>query len=242
MTQPKHLSLVIELERDILAGRYGIEGGLPTASELAQTRGMSINTVKTALAVLEAKGLLEKRGTGYYVGTVPTLMTQYLPPTHVRVRDGFCSNIGTTKRVALPAHLSDKLGIDRSFQAVYRMQLSGELAEGSEKPLQITHRYYAVKLTDKQITRMDADATYDPMWNDASTAAELMSHDEVSPRMATDGERDLLALPENTPVLSVLETIKDQAGSLLTVNELVLSPRSILIFDYPFLNRPTDHV
>jgi DNA-binding GntR family transcriptional regulator len=61
MAVGKHVTLAIELEKDILAGKYGWEGGLPSVSELAQTKNMSVNTVKNSLSLLEGKGLIEKK-------------------------------------------------------------------------------------------------------------------------------------------------------------------------------------
>jgi DNA-binding GntR family transcriptional regulator len=78
----KHVALAIELEKDILAGKYGWEGGLPSTSELAQRWNMSINTVKNSLSLLEGKNLIEKRGIGYYVNRIPTVMTQYMSHQH----------------------------------------------------------------------------------------------------------------------------------------------------------------
>jgi DNA-binding GntR family transcriptional regulator len=239
MATGKHIALAIDLEKDILAGKYGWEGGLPSASDLAQKWNMSINTVKSSLALLEGKDLIEKRGIGYYINRIPTVMTQHLPPAHLRQqREGYSKNIGTVKRVQLPEHLAEKLHISATEQVVYRVQLSGELAEGSEKPLQISYRYHILPVSDEQIQRMQNEATYDPMWNDDNVATELVSHDEVSPRLATEGERDILSLPESTPITNVFETIRDNGGTLLMVQEVILSPRTTLIFDFPFTNHP----
>jgi hypothetical protein len=85
---------------------------------------------------------------------------------------------------------------------------------------------------------MQNDATYDPMWDETDAPTDLVSHDEVTPRLATEGERDLLSLPESTPITSVFEVIRDKSDDLLMAQEIVLSPRTTLIFDFPFTNRP----
>jgi DNA-binding GntR family transcriptional regulator len=233
----KQTMLANELEREIMAGAYGWEGGLPNLADIAQRWNMSINTVKASLAGLEGKGVIEKRGGGYYVARIPTPMTQYLPPAHVRQSEGFCKNLGTVKTVTLPDHLLEKLSVSQ-HAATYRVQISGENIEGVEKPLQISYRYHVLPLTEDKVQRMQDDPTYDPMWQDTAVPAELLSHDEVMTRLATEGERDLLSLPEDTPIMHVFETIKDRNGSLLMVQEVILTPRSTLIFDYPFTNRP----
>jgi DNA-binding GntR family transcriptional regulator len=242
MPVSKHTTLATELEKDILSGKYGWEGGLPTTSELAQTWNMSINTVKNALALLEGKDLIEKRGIAYYVNRVPTVMTQHVPAAHSRYpRPGYCKNIGPVKRIALPAHLAEKVNASSSDLTVYRVQISGELAEGSERHLQLSYRYHILPVSDEKVKQMENNAAYDPMW-DTEQATELLSHDEITPRLATEGERDLLNLPETTPITSLFEVIRDKDGKLLMVQELVLSPRTTLIFDFPFTNRPAEPV
>src|SRR4029077_3331204 len=210
MAAGKHLGLANELEREILSGKYGWEGGLPSASDLAQTWNLSLNTVKSALAVLEGKSLVEKRGIGYYVTRVPISMTQYVPPTHIRRKDGYCKNIGSVQRVTVPAHLAEKLQISPSQAAVYRVQISGETSNGNEKPLQICYRYDLLPISDEKTQQMQDDPTYEPMWKEANVQVELSSYDENAARMATKGETDLLNLPEVSPVLHVLEIIRDK--------------------------------
>ena len=239
MVVGKHTTLAIELEKDILGGKYGWEGGLPSASELAQKWNMSINTVKNSLSVLEGKDLIEKRGIGYYINRIPTVMTQYVPSAHIRAhRGGYNKNIGPVKKTPLPEHLREKIRLSQPELAIYRVQISGELIEGNEKPLQISYRYHLLPISDEKMQRMQNDATYDPMWNDNNVATDLVSHDEVTPRLATEGERDLLNLPESTPVTSLFEVIRDKSENPLMVQEIVLSPRTTLIFDFPFTNHP----
>lgn len=235
----KHTTLAIELEKDILEGKYGWEGGLPSASELAQKWNMSINTVKNSLSVLEGKDLIEKRGIGYYINRIPTVMTQHVPSAHIRApRGGYSENIGPVKKVSLPEHLKEKLHLSQAESAIYRVQISGEMVEGSKKPLQISYRYHLLSIPDEKIQRMQNDATYDPMWNDNNIPTDLVSHDEVTPRLATEGERDLLNLPESTPITSLFEVIYDKSNNPLMVQEIALSPRTTLIFDFPFTNHP----
>lgn len=238
----KHTILAIELEKEILAGKYGWQGGLPGTSELAQAFTMSINTVKNALALLEGKNLIEKRGIGYYVNLIPTVMTQYVPPAHIRLqsqqREGYCTNVGSVKKVALPDHLAEKLHYASGELVVYRVQVSGEIAEGHEKPMQISYRYHFQPLPDEMIQRMQDEATYDPMWNDASVPTELVTHDEVTVRSATESERNLLGLPESTSITNIFESIHDKDGNLFMAQEIISSPRRTLVFDFAFINHP----
>ena len=237
MAASKQTALANELEKEINAGAFGWEGGLPSLQELAQRQNMSVNTVKAALALLEGRGIIEKRGGGYSVNKIPTAMTMYVAPAHTRRKDGYVRNIGPVKRVSAPKQLTDKLHISQK-EVSYRVQVSGEVAEGNEKPFQLTYRYHLLPVTDEDMQRMDNDATYDVMWHGSSVPVELLSHDEVSSRLATEGERDLLNLPEETPIVHVFESISDRNGNILMAQDVILSPRATLIFDFPFTNRP----
>jgi DNA-binding GntR family transcriptional regulator len=236
MAVGKHVGLATELEKDVLSGMYGWEGGLPSASELSQKWNMSLSTVKAALSLLEGKNLIEKRGVGYYVNRVSVIMTQHVPPIYIRLhRGGFYKNVGPVKRVSLPAHLAEKLQIAPQ-EAVYRVQISGEFIDGTEKPLKISYRYHLLPISDENIQRMNSDPNYDPM---RDQAGELVSHDEATPRMATAGEQDLLQLPESAAVNYLFEVIRNKENKLLMAQEVILHPRETLIFDFPFTNEPS---
>jgi DNA-binding GntR family transcriptional regulator len=234
MVTEKYATLATELEKDILTGKYGWEGGLPTTSDLAQTCNMSINTIKNALALLEGKGLIEKRGAGFYVNRTPTIMTQYVSPIYSRPRGGYYQTLGTVKRAPLPAYIVEKLQIS-PCSAIFRMQVSGELAEGNERPTQVSYRYHLMDISNENMQHMQDDPNYDPLRN---VPTELRSHDEITPRLATESERDLLNLPDPTAIQHIFEAIY-KGDTLLMAQEIILHPRETLIFDFPFTNRPS---
>lgn len=66
----------------------------------------------------------------------------------------------------------------------------------------------------------------------------LQSRDEISSRPATDQEAEQLSLPAGTSVIAVWEVIRDPDGTLLMAQELTLSPRETLIFEFSFDNKP----
>lgn len=232
----KHETLARKLERKILEGQFGWSGGLPAAPELAEKNHMSVNTVKSALALLEGKGLIEKRGIGYYVNKVPITMTEYVPTGNLRTpNSGFCRNVGSLKRTALPPHLAERFS--GASEAVYRMQVSGEVRGSVERPLQITHKYYLIPLSDEQVQHMEQDAAYDPMRHESRFQVTLMAFNENAARLATKGEEGLLSLQEGSPVQTVLETIQDKSNGLLLIQEVVLHPSQTLAYKYSFDNR-----
>lgn len=232
MAEGKHIALANSIEKDITSGKFGKEGGLPAVSEIAQEHRLSINTVKNALAVLEGKGLIVKRGIGYYVNNIEIDMS-YLGPAHSQRPDSFKRNIGTIKSITLPEHLARTAQIEASTPTTYKMQISGTIENEEEKPIQIAHKYYLLLISDETLKRMNDDSSFDPV---AELGGELLSQDELSSRLATDNEKDLLAIDENTPILNVVEIIRDQQDKLLLIQEVSIV-RSTLIFKYPFTNK-----
>lgn len=227
----KNVELANQLRKDILTGKYGTEGGLPGAKELSRRSGFARNTVNSALALLEGERLIIRRDATYYVNTIPVTMTQYAPPTHVRYSNGYTTNLVASGEQPLPDHLASRLNMDRC--TAYRVQVSGEIVNGEQQPLQYSHRYYFLSIADGDLQRMKDDATFDPMWLIAET---LVSRDENCSRYGTQDEITHLDLPTPSPVQSVWESIRDKRGTLLMVQETTLVPRFNLIFEFEFNN------
>lgn len=232
MAVRKNVELANQLRKDILAGKYGPEGGLPGPSELAKKHSIARNTVNSALALLEGEKLIIKRDAAFYVNSIELTMTQYAPPTHVRYSDGYTTNLEAVGDYDLPDHLASRLNARQC--AVYRVQLSGETVNGEKHPLQLSHRYYFFPVKQSDLQRMKDDASFDPMWS--NFPGEMVSRDEITARFATQDEAARLNLAEVAPVLSVWESTRDKDGALLMVQETTLSPRFALIFEFPFEN------
>ncbi|GAC1660911.1 MAG: hypothetical protein PVS3B3_31210 [Ktedonobacteraceae bacterium] len=235
MKTEKYVSLADVLRKDILAGKYGSEGGLPIASELAKQYKMALNTAKRALSLLEDEGIIQKRGAAYHVGGIDVVMTKYSPPSHQRY-SGFNRNLTAVEKVLLPEHLVAKLRTPQNQFVVSRAQVAGEFVRSKELPLQISYRYYFLPISTEKMQRMQDDATFDPMWQDAPI--DLVSHEEVTSRPATSEELGHLSLNNPASILSLLEVIRDEVGNILMAQEIALSPRITLVFDFPFENKP----
>lgn len=228
-----------KLRKDILAGKYGTEGGIPDEGELAKINNCARGTVTAALTLLEGEGLVVHRGRSYYVDRLPVAMTQYVPPAHVRYvsRKNYVRTIGDVEQVVLPEYLAEKLATSPSTPVVSCTRVTGEVVSGKEKPIQLSVRYYFMPLSDEQIRRMQSDPNYDPAWD---TSDMLGSYDEVTSRPVTQEEQELLLLPASTSVLSLLEIIRDKGGNPYMAHESALSPRAALIFHFSFENKPKE--
>lgn len=238
--EAKYIPLANELRKDILSGKYGAFGGLPGASEIASSQAIAINTVKAALTLLEREGIIVKRGIGYFVNIVPTVMTRHVSTPEDRLqehsRQGYVTNVEIAQ-VQIPAHIATKLGLNSPLEATKRTQVSGELIGSKQYPHQYTQRYYFIDLSAEEIASMRDHPNFDPMWTRYPTP--LHTQDEPSARNATREEAVHLDLPQNTAILSMLEVIRSENGDiLLMAQELTLSPRIQLVYNYIFDNRP----
>ena len=106
MDLPLYLQISERLTRDIAAGTYRDGTRLPPEMELARAFGVSVGTLRKALAELTARGLLIRRhGSGNYVRNAagPTGIYAFF---HLELRDGAGMPTARTlsaDRVATPA-------------------------------------------------------------------------------------------------------------------------------------------
>lgn len=237
MAPEKYVRIVDELRKNIIAGLYGPRGGLPTAQEVATSYNVTVNTAGKALSYLEGEKLVVKRGSNFYVNALNVRMTEHVPASHIRLTHGYTRNISTVDMVELPLHIIEKLD-PPATKAIYRAQISGEQDGNEFVPIQIARRYYFLPLTTGEIMNMTNDPTYDPMWT--KVPVQLLSHDDIAARNATEEETQLLNLPHTSSVLDVWEAIYDMGGNVLMAQEITLSPRMKLSFRFPFDNKPKE--
>lgn len=235
MVAPKHIAVANDLRKEILNGRFGPEGGLPPTSELAKKHGVVINTVKVALSRLEGEGLIIQRGQNYYVNSLEIVMTQHvsLPEARLHPRHGYAKTLHVAVE-RVPEYVIRKLSLSGVREVPVRSQVAGEI-NGHERPLQLSYRYYFLPLTGEQVGRLGQEAGWDPLWDITDV---LLSRDEICSRPATAQETAQLSLPDGTSVIALWEVIRSQDGTLLMAQELTLSPRDTLIFEFSFENKP----
>ena len=77
-TLPKYIQVSERLIRDIAAGHLADGARLPPEREMADELGLSVGTLRKALAVLADKGLLSRvQGSGNYIRHVPGVASVY---------------------------------------------------------------------------------------------------------------------------------------------------------------------
>ena len=113
---PKYLSIHRELEERIASGRLPPGSRLPSQRELADSFGVTLMTLRQALALLEADGLLvAKRGSGTYVSPRP--FAYDLGPLRSLAQEVREQGVALTTRVVsagvvpAPAPVAARLGV-----------------------------------------------------------------------------------------------------------------------------------
>lgn len=75
---PKTIQVSEMLIREIAAGRYPDGSRLPTERKMAESLGVAVGTLRRALAILEARGLLKRvQGSGNYVQAQSEVQSVY---------------------------------------------------------------------------------------------------------------------------------------------------------------------
>lgn len=140
----KYIMLANLLRQQILGGQYHAGDKLASENQLSQQYGLSRQTVRQALALLEQEGLLlRQRGSGTYVsfaaprrekthviGVITTYITDYIFPTIVRgieeelTRNGYHLTLGVTKN-----RVENEARLLRSF---LENRVDGLIVEGTK--------------------------------------------------------------------------------------------------------------
>ncbi|MEU8742725.1 GntR family transcriptional regulator [Streptomyces parvulus] len=217
----RRLVIADDLRRQITTGRIGPGDRLPSESALADRYKVSTATLRSALAVLQGEGLVEKiHGKGNfvrrplrkvtYVGGWGTLDPRTAADVGLRV---------TVRITALPArgHLTALLRVDDGSPLTEFLLLSYE----GESPHSLARVYVPRDLTP---TKALGDRS-SRAWAEASFAvsdpppAEV--HETVSARLPTSDEASTLRISAALAVLAVTRVAADNTGRVVEAALLV---------------------
>jgi DNA-binding GntR family transcriptional regulator len=222
---PKYHRIADDLREQIRRGALAPGDRLPAETAVAETHSTSVPTVRQAMAVLRAEGLIESRhGIGTFVRKAEKFQRRSRNRYgEARGRDGLLNNrfrheivFAGTQRV--PDYVAEALGIERGRAAVVRKRHlfdeDGTLAEigASYLPRSFAEGTYLAKPTvvPKALFRCVEDIT-----------GKRYSHaqDQWSARPATPDEAEAFEVVRGTYVMHVLHIARDQDGNVLEVSE-----------------------
>jgi len=232
--------IVDELRAEILDGRRPPSSRMPSENELAALFETSRPTVRRALAVLKADGLLtSEQGRGVFVHPKPHVRILVTGANFRKHRalglPGFNAQaleqgqrpeqqIKSVTTVDAPAEVAARLGHDGAFPVVARRRVF--LLEGT--PVAICDSYYPLEIASGTAIERPGrirGGVY-ALIEDAEGPIRRQiarSVDDLVARMPTPDEAAELKLPPGVPVVRVLRTVFDSDGRAVEVQDSVVA-------------------
>ncbi len=230
--------IVDDLRSAILAGRLAPGDRLSSEWELAQEYQTSRPTVRRAVAVLKAQGLvITEQGRGAFVRPKPDVRLLVTGANYRRHRSaglpGF--NAQVIEQGKRPEqHLLEVATISASREVATRLDVDDHtpvivrrrLFLVDDQPVALCDSYYPTTMAEgtaiaepRRVRGGALAVIEDPTGPIGRTAARSL--DELTSRMPTQREIDQLRLSPGVPVIRVLRTIYDIEGAPLEVQDSV---------------------
>lgn len=230
--------IVDELRAAILEGRLEPGDRLPSENELAERYGTSRPTVRRALALLKAEGLVTtEQGRGVFVRPRPhvrLLLSGEAFRRHRRARrSGFNAQVeeqGQTPEqrlldvgaVAAPHEVAQRLDVDDRTRVIVRRRLFVVNGE----PVALCDSYYPLEMAQgTALAKPDriAGGAYGLIEDRQGPIGRRLkrSVDDLVCRMPTPEEVKALELASGVPVVRILRTVYDSTGTAVEVQDTV---------------------
>lgn len=230
--------IVDELRAAILEGRLEPGDRLPSENELAERYGTSRPTVRRALALLKAEGLVTtEQGRGVFVRPRPQvrlLLSGEAFRRHRRARrSGFNAQVeeqGQTPEqrllevgaVAAPDEVAERLDLDDRTRVIVRRRLFVVNGE----PVALCDSYYPLEMAQGTgLAKPDriAGGAYGFIEDRQGPIGRRLkrSVDDLVCRMPTPEEVKALELASGVPVVRILRTVYDSTGAAVEVQDTV---------------------
>ncbi|KAB1112428.1 GntR family transcriptional regulator [Micromonospora aurantiaca] len=235
---PKYLQIAAQLRREVREGKFKPDNRLPAETALAERFRVSPITLRNAIGVLRAEGLIESRhGVGTFVRESRRLhrrsrdrygrarKDQRLLTSHLRHEIVFAG------RVPVPAHIAEVMDIEAGTEIVVRRRNLYDRETG--KPEEIGASYIPADFAAGTYLE---EPTVVPKGlflcvEDLSGKRYTTARDQWVARLPTADEAAALALPMGAPVMHVIHTARAEDGSILEVSESVWPADRIMVID-----------
>jgi DNA-binding GntR family transcriptional regulator len=235
---PKYQRIASTLRTDIRTGTYGPGDRLPAETALMERFKVSLPTLRQAIGLLRAEGLLESRhGIGTFVREDRRLTRRSRHRYDAaRGRAGLLNahlrhEITFAGRDPLPERIAEVMGLSTGDEVVIRRRNlydreTGRLEEigASYLPLSVAGGTFLEKpaVVPKALFRCVEEFT----GRRYTTAL-----DRWVARLATGEEAGAFDLPTGAPVLHVIHTARDENGDVLEVSESIWPADRVVFLD-----------
>ncbi len=237
---PKYHRVADALRQQIGTGDLSPGERLPAETALADQFRVSVPTVRQAVGVLRAEGLLESRqGIGTFVKENRRLQRrsrrrygrargdQQLLTSHLR------HDITFAGRSTVPPHIAELMGVEPDTEVITRRRHLFDQATG--RPEEVGASYIPLEFgggTFLEERKVVPKALFLCV-EDFSGKRYDHAHDQWTARMPSAEEADALDLPVGAPVVHVIHIARADDGTLLEVSESVWpADRVVVIDDY----------
>lgn len=223
----------------IRRGEYPPGAAVPSETSLVATFGLSRTTIRQAIAVLRAEGLLDvEHGRGAFVRRPVSVAS--VRRTRMR-RDGprgFRGDLAeqgrrawaetTVGRGPIPPDLAPHLLLEPGAEVVVRDRVMGE--EGGP-PVQLATSYYPAALLEVAPGLAERDTGHGASALLEAAGLRLRRTERLGARMATPEQAARLRLPTPSPVIRLLRVTLDQDDRPVEVMEAFVSGLMELVYE-----------
>lgn len=219
-TPPKYIQVMSTIQQRIEAGEYRPGDMLPSETQLVRELGVGRTTVVRALQTLAMQGwITREHGRGSFVKGRPESPAERVRPG-LTVAEQEESGEGAIRveRVAAPRHIARLMGVAEHTPVVMRQRV----ARHAGRPSAVETLYFPLEIA----LGTDLEKP-DPLPRGVRHHLEALKHvrfdhitERLTARKPTEQEAELLG--SSDPVLGVLATVHDPAGSVLMVMSVAL--------------------
>ncbi len=246
MPEPKYHRVANVLRREIQEGRLAPGDRLPAETDLVERFQVSLPTIRQAMGVLRAEGLIESRqGIGTFV------KDQRRRQRRSRDRYGRARKdqklltadlrheITFAGRSPAPDYIAELMMVPRGTEVVIRRRLLFDKATG--RPEEIGASYLPADIAGGTFLE---EPTVVPKalflcMEELAQKRYARARDQWIVRPASPDESDTLDIPVGSPVLNVLHTASATDGQILEVSESIWpADRIMLVDEYDIEQQP----
>ncbi|MGW0579301.1 GntR family transcriptional regulator [Streptomyces sp. NPDC002920] len=233
--QPPSRRIAEELRAAIESGRFAAGDKLPSERALAQQYGAARNTAREAIRILSEEGLVTARhGSGVFVREPQRLfrfgsdrysrsnretgLTPFRLEARRQGKEARIDVVGIT-RERPPRDIAERLGVSADEESVLHRE-NHYFAD--DEPVQIVSTY--LRWAEAEGTPLTQPRTgKDGIYGRLEELGHVMTRvrDEITARMPTPAEAEVLGLLSGVPVIEVLHTSLDQEGEPFEVSRYV---------------------
>ena len=233
-------ALTAVLREQIKRGEFGTKGRLPSVTQLAKIHEVARSTIYQALLLLQAEGLLISKDNSFYANPIIQITTSPTPTfEQVLLKQGlqpFVYNIIDPEIIIMPDEIAAIFGQPTGLRVVHRYRVQGKI----DIPYRLSEYWYPEHLASKYLQKMKDEPDFDTLESIKSdlNITKQMVHDDVTSRIPTKNESELLSITRTTPVQEVRRTNKAPDKSILMHHRIIfVGPYNMLSYDYELANQ-----